>query len=196
VNAVLGAVRLEHQLTGERLLAPQGAELTVPATSLNSITASPGICRCDAPPQPVIVGVNKEAAEAAVAKPKPPTPAPAVAPQEPQRAPVAEPPQPDRPREEPRVIAVMPPLTFDAKNPNPPQPARPEMVRLIREVRVQPAIVFRGRVEPKVKPASLQKVSAKAESADAAQDAQPKKPGFGTRLKNFFRRLFGGKPKD
>jgi hypothetical protein len=198
VNAVLGAVRLEHQLTGERLLAPQGAELTVPATSLNSITASPGTCRCDAPPQPVIVGVNKEAAEAAAAKPKPPAPAPAVATQpEPQRAPVGESAPPARPREEPRVIAVMPPLTFDAKNPNPPPPARPEMVRLIREVRAQPATVFRGRVEPKVKPASLQQVSAKAESADAAQDAQAeKKPGFGTRLKNFFRRLFGGKPKD
>jgi hypothetical protein len=93
------------------------------------------------------------------------------------------------------VIAVMPPLTFDAKNPNPPRPARPEMVRLIREVRVQPAIVFRGRVEPKIKPVSLQK-AASQESAEAAQDAQPKKPGFGTRLKNFFRRLFGGKPKD
>jgi hypothetical protein len=199
VNAVLGAVRLEHQLTGERLLAPQGAELTVPATSLSSITTSPGICRCDAPPPPVIVGVSKEAAEAAGAKSKPvPAPVPAVTPQpEPQGAAVAESARPARPREEPRVIAVMPPLTFDAKNPNPPPPARPEVVRLIREVRVQPASVFRGRVEPKVKPASLQKASARAESGDAAQDAQSeKKPGFGTRLKKFFRRLFGGGPKD
>lgn len=187
VNAVLGAVRLEHQLTGERVLAPQGAELTVPATSLNSITTAPGVCRCDAPPQPVIVGVSKEAAEAAVAQPRPPAPAPAVAPQpEPQRAPAAEPPQPDRPREEPRVIAVMPPLTFDAKNPHPPRPARPEVVRLIREVRVQPATVFRGRVEPR-KPA--------AQNAAATVEKE-KKRGFGTRLKNFFRRLFGGKPGD
>ncbi len=183
VNAVLGAVRLEHQLTGERLLAPQGAELTVPATSLNSITTSPGICRCDAPPQPVIVGVSKDAAEAAAAQPKPP--APSVAPQPEPRARAAEATPPATPREEPRVIAVMPPLTFDAKNPNPPRPAGPEMVRLIREVRVQPATVFRGRVEPR-KPAAPRATGI---------DEKEKKPGFGTRLKNFFRRLFGGKPK-
>jgi hypothetical protein len=199
VNAVLGAVRLEHQLTGERLLAPQGAELTVPATSLNSITTAPGICRCDAPPQPVIVGVPKETAELAADKPKPPAP-PAVAPQpDSQRAPAAESPQPAKPREEPRVIAVMPPLTFDATNPNPPRPARPEVVRLIHQVRVQPATVFRGRVEPRAKPAPLVESQARAKEnaaqRTAASDTVAKKPGFGARLKNFFRRLFGGKPK-
>lgn len=201
INAVLGAVRLEHQLTGERLLAPQGAELTVPATSLNSITTSPGICRCDAPPEPVTIGVTKEAAEAAAAKPKPAAPPPTVARQpEPQRELARGPSQPARPREEPRVIAVMPPLTFDAKNPDPPRPARPEVAILIREVRVQPATVFRGRVEPRPKPAPSQRAQARAQGAAAPHaasgDASEKKPGFGARLKNFFSRLFGGKPKN
>jgi len=201
INAVLGAVRLEHQLTGERLLAPQGSELTVPATSLNSISTAPGICRCDAPPQPVIIGVSKEAAEEAAVKPKPTTPPPSVAPPaESQRPPAAESAQPPRPREEPRVIAVMPPLTFDAKNPDPPRPARPEVVQLIREVRVQPATVFHGRVEPRPKPAPPQQADkrAKESAAQEAASGEPaeKKPGFGTRLKNFFSRLFGRKPKD
>lgn len=192
VNAVLGAVRLEHQLTGEKVLAPQGAELTVPASSLNSITTAPSVCRCDPPPQPVIVGVPKEIAEAAASRPKPP---PASEPAtEPARS--AADPQ-AQPRQEPRVIAVMPPLTFDARNPHPPPPARPEMVRIIQEVRIQPATVFRGRVEPRSKPMPAQKAGTAAKGADAADAAEKeKKPGFGTRLKNFFRRLFGGKPKD
>ena len=195
VNAVLGAIRLEHQLTGEKLLAPQGAELTVPATSLNSISAAPGVCRCDAPPQPVLVGVTPEVADAA-ANPKP-QPA-AEKPPEPPRSATAESPQPAKPREEPRVIAVMPPLTFDARNPNPPRPGRPEIVRLIQELRVQPATVFRGRVEPRVKATPPPKIAAgTTDATDAAADsANKKKPGFGKRLKNFFSRLFGRKPRD
>jgi hypothetical protein len=199
INAVLGAVRLEHQLTGERLLAPQGTELTVPATSLNSITTSPGICRCEAPPQPVTIGVTQEAAEAAAAKRKPAEPRTVAAQPAPQREPAAEPAAPAPPREEPRVIAVMPPLTFDAKNPDPPRPARPEMALLIREVRVQPATVFRGRVEPRPKPAPQQpqaRVKETVSTEAVVSSAPEEKPGFGARLKNFFSRLFGGKPKD
>jgi hypothetical protein len=193
---VLGAVRLEHQFTGEKLLAPQGAELSVAATSLDSIRTSPGMCRCDAPPQPVLVGVTKEQAEAAAKQPaqKAAEPSAEAVPRE-----TLARQKPAREREEPRVVAVMPPLTFDANAPAPPAPARPEVVRLIHEVRVQPAAVFTGRVVPREKtksPTAIAKADAKSKAAaQAPGETKEKKPGFGTRLKGFFARLFGRKPK-
>lgn len=97
---------------------------------------------------------------------------------------------------ETRLIAVMPPLTFDAKSPQPsaapPTPARPEVVQIIREVRVLPAAVFTGKVQPR----AGEKPAQPPERADAvAADSGTKKPSFGARLKKFFGRLFGRKPK-
>lgn len=195
VNAALGAVRLEHQFTGETVLAPQNAELTVAATSLDSIRTTPGVCRCDPPPEAVMIGVTKEAADAAksqppqpkVAQPSPAQPAPAAATG--RRG-------TEEHKTETRLIAVMPPLTFDATSPQPsaapPAPARPEVVQIIREVRVLPAAVFTGKVQPR----AGEKPAQPTERVDAvAADSGKKKPSFGTRLKNFFGRLFGRKPK-
>ncbi|MGH9793870.1 MAG: hypothetical protein ACRD5G_03780 [Candidatus Acidiferrales bacterium] len=196
VNAALGAVRLEHQFTGETVLAPQNAELTVPATSLDSIRTSPGVCRCDPPPDAVIIGVTKEAADAANSRPPQPedsAPAP---------TPAAEPPtaaheENDRRKTETRLIAVMPPLTFDAKaaaqpGAAPSMPAPPGVVQIIREVRVLPATIFTGKVAPRT---GEKTAPHPATGAAASAGAEKKKPSFGTRLKNFFGRLFGRKPK-
>ncbi len=199
VNAALGAVRLEHQFTGETVLAPQNAELTVAATSLDSIRTSPGVCRCDPPPEAVIIGVTREAADAAKSRPPQPkaaAPAPAA-----QSAAAAHNEHEQR-KTETRLIAVMPPLTFDANWPQPsaaprsvgaapPAPARPEVVQIMREVRVSPAVVFTGKVAPRTEKAAQQAGTGTVASAGA----EKKKPSFGTRLKNFFGRLFGRKPK-
>ncbi|MGH9792476.1 MAG: hypothetical protein ACRD5W_14805 [Candidatus Acidiferrales bacterium] len=197
VNAALGAVRLEHQFTGETLLAPQNAELTVDATSLDSIRTSPGVCRCDPPPDAVMIGVTKQAADAAKSRPpQPEAAAPVPTPIPSGQSAAATRNETEQRKTETRVIAVMPPLTFDAKAPQPsaarPAPARPEVVQIIREVRVLPAAVFTGKVQPR----AGEKPAQPPERADAvAADSGQKKPSLGARLKHFFGRLFGRKPK-
>jgi hypothetical protein len=198
VHPLLGALRLEHQFTGEKVLAPQNAEMALALNSLDSIRPSPGSCRCEVPPDPALIGVPREVA---AAQPKQPGADPAG------KAPAAQPPvaaaerrEPAAEPEEPRIIAVMPPLTFDAAKPTPPAPTGPEVVRLIQEVRVQPAAVFTGRVEPRPKQVAARDSrpprAGTVGSAPAPSAASDKKPGFGAKLRNFFRRLFGGKPKD
>ncbi|MGH9816193.1 MAG: hypothetical protein ACRD5F_10955 [Candidatus Acidiferrales bacterium] len=195
VHAALGAVRLEHQFTGETVLAPQNAELTVAATSLDSIRTSPGVCRCDPPPEAVTIGVTKETADAATSRPPHPEEgAPAL-------TAAAEPVtvarnQHEQRKTETRLIAVMPPLTFDANSPQPdaapPAPARLEVVQIIRELRVLPGVVFTGKVAPSTGARAAQHART---SGAASVSVEKKKPSFGTRLKNFFGRLFGRKPK-
>jgi hypothetical protein len=84
----------------------------------------------------------------------------------------------------------MPPLTFDARQPHPPPPTRPEIVALLGEVRVQPATVYAGRVEKHAKSRDARTPAPGTLSASSgAKTGQ--KVSFGTKLKNFFRRLFG-----
>jgi hypothetical protein len=66
----------------------------------------------------------------------------------------------------------MPPLVFNAGAPSPPpQPGpNPEVLRLVSEARVQPAVVIRGEV---------------------AQEAPPRKRGFWSKIGGFFGHLFG-----
>ncbi|MBI1738431.1 MAG: hypothetical protein HYR58_04210 [Acidobacteria bacterium] len=201
VVAAHGAVRLEQQLTGQSLVVPQSSEVALPGGQLESLREARGECRCEpvfaraAPPAPTPVQVAAlassvgDAAKPDAAKKDPPKPA----------------------TEEPKWTVVMPPLMFDATKPPPALEPRPETILLVREVRVQPAVVFTGRVEkpPKIKAAKKRKeaaattetsasVVASAEGAKVESAPVTEKKsggGFGSKLRNFFRRLFGGKPK-
>ncbi len=93
---------------------------------------------------------------------------------------------------QPQLTAVMPALTFDAKSPEP--PPRPEVVLLVREVRVQQAVVFAGRVERRAGPVSAG-AATPAVASLASGALTVKREGFGTRFRGFFRRLFGGGKK-
>ena len=186
--AAHGAVRLEHQLTGQSLVVPQSSEVLLPGGQMESLREARGECRCEpvfaraAPPAPTPVQVGVlapnagDAAKTDATKKDPPKPA----------------------NEEPKWTVVMPPLTFDASKPPPALEPRPETMLLVREVRVQPAVVFTGRVEkpPKVKSTKTQKAKAPEPATSVAAAAEKKSGGgFGSKLRNFFRRLFGGKPK-
>jgi len=183
--AAHGAVRLEHQLTGQSLVVPQSSEVVLPGGQLESLREARGECRCEPvfaratrpAPTPVQVAAlassEGDAAKADNARKDPPKPA----------------------TEEPKWTVVMPPLTFDATKPPPALEPRPETILLVREVRVQPAVVFSGRVE---KPSKV-KAAAPSEEAltqSAAAGAKKSGGGFGSKLRNFFRRLFGMKPKN
>jgi hypothetical protein len=112
---------------------------------------------------------------------------------------------------------MMPPLSYQADAPAA-QPSA-EVVWLVREARVQPAAIFTGRIEPRTlaaktaqakRAAETQSPNAKKSRAETEEDAlaqgeqnssvaRPEASstesgsGFGARLKNFFRRLFGRK---
>ena len=84
----------------------------------------------------------------------------------------------------------MPPLSFDAKSPEPPADPAPETIRLVREVRLRPSAEFRGHVNP----APSQEIAvyvpppAPIPSSDRPVQSQP---GLFDRVRNFFRKLAG-----
>ena len=200
VLAASGALRLEPQFGGETIVVPQGTEAILQDGQLASLSAGARNCGCDAldakretpaPPVNSAVRIPLTASETAAAPPAPQT-AEKKAPQ----------PPPSAPGEQPIWKIYMPPLTYDASAANAPgspakggimPPPSAETALLFREVYVEPMIIWRGEVEAPSKKAPST-VATNAQAPDAS--AQPaKKPSFGARLSNFFRRMFGGKPK-
>jgi hypothetical protein len=200
VHAASGALRLEPQFGGESLVVPQGTEATLQDGQLAGLAANSRGCGCDAldvrgetraPPPPNSASrVPLTTAEPAG---NPPT-SQADEKKGPQ-------PPPATPGEQPIWKVYMPPLTYDATAGNAPAkgatmpPPSPETALLFRQVFAEPVIVWRGEVEVPKKEAPPA-VAANIAPADPKPAVQPeKKPSFGMRVANFFRRLFGGKPK-
>ena len=202
VHPAVGALRLEPQFGGDSIVVPQDMEATLREGRLAALAEGGETCACDA------LSARRKAAgpdtglQARVNLP-PPAPAPAQT-DEPKQtpAPAAE----QRPFEQPIWKVYMPPLSYDASAPNG-EPAAPrastmpppsaETALLFREVYAEPVIRLSGEVvEPPAKTAAPAKAAADPAKPDAA-GAKPaeKKPSFAARIGNFFRRLFGGKPK-
>jgi len=170
VVATSGAIQLEHQFTGEKLIVPQAGEFFLNAGKLMPVAGSPGSCQCleaESRPAPALPAAVPEFA---VATP-PPTAAAALPPVN--RAPEPDPPvqpsveysvlahgndaHPSTPAKNdaapaavpvsmPVYTAVLPPLTFSANSPAPPPDTSAEMVLLIREAQVSPDWEFSGHV--------------------------------------------------
>jgi len=171
VVATSGAIQLEHQFTGEKLIVPQAGEFFLNAGKLMPVAGSPGSCQCleaESRPAPALPAAVPEFA---VATP-PPTAAAALPPVN--RAPEPDPPaqpsveysvlahgndaHPSTPPAKndatpaavpvsmPVYTAVLPPLTFSANSPAPPPDTSAEMVLLIREAQVSPDWEFSGHV--------------------------------------------------
>jgi hypothetical protein len=186
--AARGAVRLEHQLAGGSVVVPENGEVTLPGGQIEAATSAAGACRCEALLQ-------------SYEPPPPPTPKVAVTavadPAKNEEAEKKE--EAPRPRtEEPAWKVLMPPLTFNASSPAPALEPSPETILLVREVRVRYGTVFTGQVVPRAtlaKPREEKTALAENPPATPPASAEKKKRGFGARIGNFFRRLFGGKPK-
>lgn len=186
-RGVGAAIRLEQQLTGTSLLVPQGSEVSIPNGELDALRPAVGSCWCDVlltkdvTPKPAGIELR-----APIQNPSPAAAMPAS----------VEPPKSEN-ATKPTVTAVMPPLSFEAKPSAPPAEPRPETVIMLSEVRVTPTVVFTGRVEGVESEKSATKGSAPVAPPTEVQKnpAEKKQESFGTKLKNFFRRLFGGKPK-
>ena len=176
VLASSGAIQLEHQFTGEKMIVPQAGEFFLNAGKLLPVAGTPGSCKCSAngpaspsspqyanagpPPAmplaipPAASGSASGSAQAAVEV----APAPtekiveyaqlAQANEEHPVVPAPKNEQPDAPPSSIGDTAVLPALTYNAGGPAPPPTSSSDMVLLVREARVSPDWEFSGHVEP------------------------------------------------
>lgn len=159
VRAASGAIQLEDQFSGEKLIVPQDGDFFMDHGKLAPVAASPGSCACAAMP----AGTIPEPSPALALETGAPSPSHGGAASQPpsgqsvlaemnQSHPVA-PQAPNVTAEPPAVSAPiykisMPPLEFSASNPPPDSRPSPEMMALVRDARASPQWDFHGRVEP------------------------------------------------
>ena len=163
IRANKGAVRVEQQLTGQSVIVPQSGDVSLTNGQIESLRSSSGHCSCEL--QTVIRSMTTRTEvsqlattedlrkKAGEAKPQPPQTNAA---------------QTDPP-EEPVYQIFMPPLHYDAKAKTQTNDFDPNLIILVRRVRVRPTLIFQGRVEgdpvvaqasgpaPKTMPAAVQK---------------------------------------
>jgi hypothetical protein len=205
VIAATGALQLEHQFSGEKLVVPQAGEFFLAEGKLVPVAGKPGSCQCfgmqvrapepiqripeaglTAPP--VIVDPPASSPDAADNKPPPAPPpiefsVPAHANESHPVAPpkgVAAPPAPAV--SNPVYKVVMPPLTFSATSPAPPSDPSPDMILLVRTAQIMPDWKFTGHVDA---PQSGDATSS-AHSSQPGPNPQQKKRGFWSAIKRFF----------
>ncbi len=205
IRTYRGALRVEQQLSGQSVIVPQGEDVLLVNGQIDVMKNGAGHCRCElqvtkaAPIRPL--GNAASGTTNAVAEPAAPveSAAPAesasgqtvqpssVAPQ------TAEKPAAPAANEEPIYHVDMPPLRFDANARVQPAPD-PELMVMVRRVRVRPALVFRGRVEdsPKVK-AALPAPAVAAVSKPAHPSSPPARSSTMQRVRAFFHRIWGAK---
>ena len=177
VVAASGAVQLEQQLTGKRMIIPEAGDFSLNGGELLPVVDSGHACQCaiapdvlpaPAPhsPQPEIAmnavpaitaplpaGAN-DAAKAATSVPQP-SPEPSVEYSVPAHADEIHPAQASTPKpsseqpanSQPIYKVMLPPMTFSAASPNDSSVPSAESALLIRELRADPDWEFTGRVE-------------------------------------------------
>jgi len=181
IRANKGALRVEQQLSGQSVLVPQSGDVSLTNGQIESLRTSTGHCTCElqAVMKPMTPGIEvsrlatreelqKKAAEAKA-------PAPQTSDVEAAQA------------EEPVYQVFMPPLRYDAKA-KVQADYDPNLIILVRRVRVRPTLIFQGRVEgdPIVAQASTPAPAPKAKTA-------PQKPAEEStwgRVKTYFRKLW------
>ena len=183
IRAVKGAVRVEQQLTGQSLLVPQSGDVALANGQLESLRTAAGQCTCElqvARPPQVVSEVSLLGASEPNKKKAPEqklTPPPQIA-----AAPVEKP--------EPIYQVFMPPLQYDA-NSKVQREYDPNLVILVRRVRVRPTLIFQGKVEGE----ALEAKAAPPPALPGAQksDVAAKKPAEDstwTRMRTYIRKLW------
>jgi hypothetical protein len=200
IRANRGALRLEQQLTGQNVMVPQGGDVFLANGQIDSLrTGSNGRCSCEfqlaeAPPE------ISHLATAAEVRRKLDDVKPDV--------PTIDAKTPAPPKEEPIYQVFVPPLIFDAKAKVQPE-IDPNMIVLIRRVRVRPTLIFQGKVEgdmvaaalpiapppqPKPQPSSSPPVTPSATPPATVKPPAPKNDSLSERVRNFVKNLWPGKP--
>ncbi len=212
VLATSGAIQLEHQFSGEKIIVPEAGEFFLNVGKLLPVTGTPGSCQCladeqqEAPPsaQPGIDFATTVPPTAAAPREQLAEAEPGVEYRELERGNQAHPmvalakvePPVTPPATIPSENVMMPTLEFNAGAPlRRPGPSQ-EMLVLIREARVSPEWEFSGRVEPPEFAAAVQHAlgekpvtpTVKHVPAQPPVQGQKKKGGFWAAIK----RAFGG----
>ena len=181
IRANRGAVRIEQQLTGQSVVIPQAGDVSLTNGQLESLHTSSGGCVCDImqPLQPAISTEVSRLATPEELKKKPVEKKPAP--------PSADPP-PKTEKEEPVYQVFMPPLHYDA-NAKVQDNFDPNLIVLVRRVRVRPTLIFQGKVEgdPVIAQATPPPTAPAKPNA-----AQPKPPDDSTwnRVRTFFKKIW------
>jgi hypothetical protein len=190
IRAISGAVRVGQQLSGESLLVPQFGGLTLSGAQINAVSASAPGCTCEAdaarlaPPR-VNVTQQIPGANVAVGDVLPRFDTQQISSPVQQAllaTDVSTPPVID----ESAVSILMPPLVFNAMNPDEPTDPALETVALARAVRVRDDTIVRGTVEPKGNTANIPAAKKISDGNNADR------PGVFAKIGGFFRKLFGG----
>lgn len=184
VLATLGAVQLEQQFSGQRLIIPEAGDFSLQGGQLVPVADAGQSCQCAVVPQ-VIPGEPPVAPETAVEIP-PPSATHPVAPGSQQQ--IAQPP----PVTEPVYKIELPPMVYSSAAPSPPDVPTQETAAMIREVRDDPNWEFTGRVETPEFARAMSRdlgVSGAPTDSPAATNTEPiqkKSGGFWASLKRLF----------
>jgi len=181
IRANKGAVRVEQQLTGQSVLVPQSGDVSLTNGQIESLRAATGHCMCAMQTviKPMTPGIEISQPATAdetrkrAAEPK------ASATQE-NAAQVAQP-------EEPVYQVFMPPLRYDAKAKLTAE-FDPNLIILVRRVRVRPTLIFQGRVEGD--PVVAQGASPAAATKTDSRPESPAEASTWSRVKTYFRKLW------
>jgi hypothetical protein len=186
IHATRGAVRIEHQLTGQNVIVPQGGDVQLVNGQVDLLRPASGRCVCDLQlsklaPASTAAEVSRVATTEEIrhdlrdAHPNLPGP------------------RNETPRmtEEPIYQVIVPPLRYNAKAPVQPD-IDPKMIVLVRRVRVRPTLIFQGRVEGELVAAAA--VPAPPTTPVTPQPTVKKPPAsddsFVGRFRSFVRRLW------
>ena len=186
IRANRGAVRAEQQLTGQRVLIPQGGNVLLVNGELDGLQTGAGHCVCDlqaAKPSPT---PQPEIGQVATTEEAPKKPADSNSNTPPAAVDAAP------AKEEPIYQVFMPPLIYDANTKVQPQ-IDPKMIVLVRRARVRPTLIFQGRVEGELVTAATPApapLPPPAAAASTVKSAVPVNTSMYDRVRNFVRKLW------
>ncbi|MGH9743315.1 MAG: hypothetical protein ACRD51_13305, partial [Candidatus Acidiferrum sp.] len=187
IRTYRGAMRVEQQLSGRSVMVPQGEDVLLTDGQIDTMGNGVGHCNCalqstKAMPMPS-AGSGATAAAgssetASVQTGQASSDAPEAA-----EKPVT--------KEEPIYQVDMPPLRFDASATVQPAP-NPELMVIVRKVRVRPTLIFQGRVEgePVAAAAVVRPAPPVAPAPTPANKPQQAQGSMMNRMRAFFRRLW------
>jgi len=210
VLATSGAIQLEHQFSGEKLIVPQTGEFFLNAGRLLPVVGKAGSCQCAAMAKPLSPASTEPPEFAVNGRRLSMTPAPTVSAGPASALPIAPPAvefsipahaneshpiQADKSAaaaqaagEAPVYTVIAPPLAFTAGAPASPEPPM-DTVLLVREARVEPAWKFTGHVDaPNFATAMQQALGENSASTHPPAEPPKKHRGFWSMM----RRMLGG----
>jgi hypothetical protein len=183
VRAAKGAVRVEQQLSGQSVIVPQNGDITLANGQIESLQNGAGHCVCEvqmaAKPASSVAEVSQLATKedlkkkATDLKPVPTKPATQAA----------------DPPEEPVYQIFMPPLQYDAKN-KVQSEFDPNLVILVRRVRLRPTLIYQGRVEGDPVVAQAGTPTSPAATKPQAPAPKPQEESTWSRVRTYLRRLW------